>query len=332
MWTYAKAGVDLSKHRSMHKYALNMVEELSKHLLITLERGKFVTWLRDLNLTLHVDGVGTKTLVAKIYGSYDVLGWDCIAMNVNDVVCDGGIPIAVVDYIAMDKADEKAFTGIMNGLYKAAKTSNVVILGGETAIMPDLINGIDVVCAMLAIKRHEFKNNVREGDIVVGFASNGVHANGFSLIRKVIESTIGYHAKVDDINLKDELLKPTAIYSKLVLELIERNLISSATHITGGAFTKLKRVLSKDLDIIIKMPKPPRIFELIMKLGNIPVNEMYKVFNMGIGFIVTTSKNNVDKIIGLAQKHNHKPYVLGEVVSGSNKVIIHTPWGEVVEL
>ncbi|MEM4552740.1 MAG: phosphoribosylformylglycinamidine cyclo-ligase [Ignisphaera sp.] len=322
-WSYAKAGLDLSKHKSMHNYVLELLERLAKDLGVEISGlGGYGTAIKigSYEMMLHVDGVGTKTIVLEKLGKLKVAGWDCVAMNVNDVVCDGGIPIALVDYISMPRDDVEIFREVIDGLVEAARIAKVPILGGETAILRDLVSGVDVVCTVLAIKKN-FVNEARVGDIVIGIESWGLHANGYTLVRRVLESS-GYHdyrGVIDDVDLGEELSKPTAIYSNLVLELITYNLVHSIAHITGGAYTKVKRIL-RETDMVLDMPKPPKIFEVIMRLGNISIEEMYRVFNMGIGMIITTSLENQEEVLKIVERYGFKAHILGKVVTGDGKV------------
>lgn len=321
-WSYSKAGVDLSKHKAMHAYILKLLTDLAKELEVEVSNlGGYGASIKvnGYEFMIHVDGVGTKTIVLEKLGKLNVAGWDCVAMNVNDVVCDGGIPIALVDYIAMPRDDVEMFKEIVEGLVEAARIAKVPILGGETAILKDLVNGVDVVCTILAMKK-KFVNEAKAGDIVIGLESWGLHANGYTLVRKILESSVDdYRAIVDGVSLGEELSKPTAIYSNLVIELIENNLINSVAHITGGAYTKIKRILRKT-DVVINMIEPPQIFQIIMKLGNVSFEEMYKVFNMGIGMIITTSPSNQEEVIKIAKKHGFKAYTIGNIIDGENRI------------
>ncbi|MEM1646412.1 MAG: phosphoribosylformylglycinamidine cyclo-ligase [Ignisphaera sp.] len=333
-WSYSKAGVDLSKHRSMHNYALKLIENLNKELGYKVEGlGGYTSSLiyGDKRLVLHVDGVGTKTIVLQKLRKLKIAGWDCVAMNVNDVVCDNAKPIAVVDYIAMPSADEEVFKEVVEGVVEAAKVAKVAVLGGETAILPDLVNGVDVVCTVLALKEKTKMNKIEVGDIIVGVSSWGLHANGYSLVRKILENRgLRYEAVVNGINLADELSKPVAIYSNLVLELQEKGIAKAVAHITGGAFSKIKRLLHHDVDIELVMPKPPKIFDLIMELGNVSIEEMYKVFNMGIGMVVAINEKNIDIAKATIEKHGFTFTKLGKAVEGSGRVILNTSYGATV--
>lgn len=334
-WSYAKAGLDLSKHRDMHSYVLKIISDLARELGVDIESlGGYGTSIKvgDQKLMLHVDGVGTKTIVLEKLGQLWVAGWDCVAMNVNDVVCDGGVPVALVDYIAMPKDDPEIFKEVVDGIVKAARVARVPILGGETAILRDLIHGVDVVCSVLAVKKSGFVNKAAVGDVVVGVESWGLHANGYTLVRKVIESTIGdYKAIVHGCDIGKELVKPTAIYSNMVLEAINRDIVHGVAHITGGAFTKVRRILDK-MDMVMEAPRPPKVFEVIMSLGNIAVDEMYRVFNMGIGLVMTTSNDDLEELLKVVESHGFKPHIIGKVVEGENRVFIRTYDGQDIKL
>lgn len=332
MWTYSRAGVDLNKHKSMHSYVLRLIEELNRGLGYEVRGlGGYATTINygGLELSLHIDGVGTKTLVLQKLGMIKVAGWDCVAMNVNDVACSGAKPLALVDYVAMPRPDEEVFRSVVEGVVEAARHANVAVLGGETAILPDLAIGVDVVCAVLAVKTLSFTNIASIGDVVVGLESLGLHANGYSLVRKVLESRgMDYSSTIRGVNLGEELARPTAIYSNLVLEAVEKRLINSAAHITGGAFTKVRRVLANNMDMVLEPPEPPEIFKVIMELGGIPIEEMYRVFNMGIGLVVTTK--SASEFIELSKRRGFKAHIIGKVVEGSGKIVIKSFDGKTV--
>ncbi|MDW8010880.1 MAG: AIR synthase related protein, partial [Sulfolobales archaeon] len=245
--TYSKAGVDLDKHRRMHSIALKAAESLSKKLGVDISGlGGFTpsVEVHGKKLVVHVDGVGTKTVVLRKLGAMKTAGWDCVAMNANDVACGGARLVAIADYVAMDVADEEVFAQVLEGLAEAAEVVGAPVVSGETAILPGLIRGVDVVCFTVAIADREFPNRARVGDVVVGVESWGLHANGYSLARKVVEERIGgYDRVVDGVVIGSELAKPTAIYYNLVLRAVELGYANSVTHITGGGWSKMKRVL-----------------------------------------------------------------------------------------
>lgn len=333
-WTYSKAGVDLKVISELHGKVLDIIRRVNEYLGVSYGGlGGYSTWVEvnKTKLILHVDGVGTKALVASKLGNYRVLGWDSVVINVNDVVCDGGRPLALVDYIAMSRPDEKAYEEVIEGIVDAALTNKLALLGGETAILPDLMYGLDVVCTVLAVKEFDVVNKAREGDVVLGLLSNGIHANGYSLVRKVLEGSVGYDVVVDGVRISDEVLKPVRNYGPLIIDAFSSKLINSAAHITGGSFKKVRRVLSNDLNIVINAPKPPKIFEIIMSLGRVSIEEMYRVFNMGVGMVVTLPEENLQDFKYLAVKHNIDFVEVGYVMRGSGKVIVKTYYGDVIE-
>ncbi|HEW64034.1 phosphoribosylformylglycinamidine cyclo-ligase [Fervidicoccus fontis] len=318
---YKDAGVDLQKHNNIHEIAKMHVFKLSNELgSIIGGVGGYSPYMRIFGreLTLHVDGVGTKVQILSKFKKLDVAGWDCIAMNANDMACEGFRTLAFSDYIAMDSADEEGFEEIIKGMIDALRKVKAPLLSGETAIMPGIVSGKDVVCFALGSREIEFKNKAKEGDVVVGVESNGLHSNGYSLVRKVVEEKIGgYDREIEGLDLKVELTKPTFLYYNLIIESIEKDLINSAAHVTGGGWKKLKRVLGEVLDMNLSPPPPPQIFEVLLKYGEIPIEEAYSVFNMGVGLVFTTEKESLEELIELIERHSFRPVILGEVSKGS---------------
>lgn len=327
---YAKAGVDLSKHREMHRVAAEAIARVAEELETNIgDLGGFAPYIRlgDLDLALHVDGVGTKTLVLKELGAPEVAGWDCVAMNVNDLACGGFRVVAISDYVAMGEPDVELFRRVVSGIASAARYVRAPIVSGETAILPGLVRGLDVVCFAVGTREVRLGGRAEVGDVVVGVESWGLHANGFSLVRKIVEERVGgYRAVVDGVNLAEELVKPTAIYYDLILEAARLGYITSATHVTGGGWSKAKRVLGGSADMVLEAPKPPRIFEVLLSVGEVPVEEAYRVFNMGVGLILTTKPEYVDPLLKLVESKSFRGYVLGEVVPGRGLVRIEVGW------
>lgn len=336
--TYAKSGVDLGKHRRMHQVALRAIENVSRELGVeVLGLPGFAPGIRALGkiTIVHVDGVGTKTSVLRRLGAMRVAGWDCVAMNANDVACGGGRVIAIADYVAMDSADEEAFREIMDGLAEAAKAVRAPIVSGETAILPGLMKDVDVVCFVVAVADHLFENRASPGDLVVGVESWGLHANGYSLVRRVVEERIGgYDSMIDGVDLRAELVKPTAMYYDLVLKAIELGYISSATHVTGGGWSKLKRALGDGLDAVLEAPRPGKIFEVIVSRGRVEPGEAYRVFNMGVGLLLTVPQDRVGALLELVSEMGFRSWVLGRVIPGAGAVRVKLSWrgGEHVEV
>ena len=339
--TYSDAGVDINKIKETHKSIANLLKETFMH-----RKGKLGEVLSDIGhyaglidignnnvLALHVDGVGTKLLVAQMMNRYNTIGIDCVAMCVNDIICLGAEPTTLIDYLAVQEPNKETINEIMKGLYEGARQADIAIVGGETSVMPEIITGyiankgFDLAGMCIGIVNKDKIINgekIEAGDVVIGLESNGLHSNGYALSRKVLFERYMINDKLPNskITIGEELLRPTRIYVKPILEIFKRDIeIHGLAHITGGAFTKLRR-LKKGMGYNLnKIPKPPDIFEIIKKLGNISDTEMYKVFNMGIGFCIIAPKENSAEIMKTMQKHNIKAYEIGYVTNDVNEGI-----------
>jgi phosphoribosylformylglycinamidine cyclo-ligase len=251
---------------------------------------------RDYALALHADGVGTKVLVAEALRKYDTVGIDCVAMNVNDVICLGAEPLALVNYLAFERARPEVVRKVMMGLRRGALEAGVAIVSGETAIMPDVVKGFDLAATVIGLVR---KNRIitgektKPGDVVLGLRSSGIHSNGLTLARKALFTT---RCKS---SLLHELLRPTRIYVKPISKLLNSGLeIHALAHITGGAYSKLRRIglrakVGFHLD---NLPKSSWIFKEIQDEGGISDREMYRTFNMGIGFLIICSPTTARRV------------------------------------
>lgn len=326
-WTYKMAGVDIHK-KSMAIGSL--VEELKykrRGFGMALPiKGQFTGLIDfgDVALTLCTDGVGTKLLVAKRMNKWDTVGIDCIAMNVNDTICVGAEPLAIVDYIAMDRPDEKITKEIGKGLESGAKLANVDIVGGEIAIMPEIVKEIDLSASCLGfVDKRKIINGseVTPGDLIIGLPSSGIHSNGLTLARKVFEENrIDYDEVISplDKTVGEELLTPTEIYVKKVMRLIKSCKVHGMVNITGGGLRNFVRIKG-DVKFEIDDPLPPNpIFEIIADLGKIDNHEMYQTFNMGMGFAVICpeeEEKNALKTLGKGAK------VVGRVTKGKGVAI-----------
>lgn len=278
-------------------------------------------------MTLHTDGVGSKILVAQAMNKYNTIGLDCIAMNVNDTVCLGATPVGYLSYVALEKTNDNLLKEITKGLVKGAKISNMAIVGGETAILPDIITGqkkdynFDLAGMVLGLLENKKKmilgDKVRAGDLIIGIRSSGIHSNGLTLARDVLLKQHDINDKPDFVNkpIGAELLEPTAIYSNVILRIVEKfgTRIHGLAHITGGAFTKLKRLNERVDYILDNMPAIEGIFKQIMVDGNISEKEMYRTFNMGIGFCVIAARESVNKIIETINDERMKSTIIGNI-------------------
>ncbi|MFZ8923067.1 MAG: phosphoribosylformylglycinamidine cyclo-ligase, partial [Nitrosopumilaceae archaeon] len=270
-------------------------------------------------LATHTDGVGTKVVIANMMKKYNTIGIDCVAMNVNDIICIGATPISFVDYIAANKNDQQIFKKIVEGLVTGAKKSAMPIVGGETAIMPDVIEGkgfafdlAGMVVGLVSKKEMVLGNKIKTGDVIIGANSSGIHSNGYSLARKALLGKYSVKDKIKGVGIVgDALLKPTEIYVKPVLEMVQKCKVSGFAHITGGSFTKLLRLKNIGYEID-SLPKLPPIMGLIQEQGVKP-EEMYKTFNMGVGFCVIAPPTQANKIKSIFKKHKISSQEIGRI-------------------
>lgn len=271
-------------------------------------------------LATHTDGVGTKVIIAQMMRRYDTVGIDCVAMNVNDIICTGAIPISFVDYIAANRNDQEIFKQIVRGLVRGAKKAKVPIVGGETAILPDLISGKNfsfdlagTVVGILSKQNMILGDLSAPGDIIIGVKSSGLHSNGYSLARKVLLSKYSLHDKIKGLGtLGDALLEPTEIYVQPTLQALRECDVHGLAHITGGSFTKLLR-LKKTGYMLDNLPEPPPIFQIIEN-QDVEKEEMYKTFNMGIGFCLIVSEEEEERINEIFKKHGLKTRQIGQII------------------
>jgi phosphoribosylformylglycinamidine cyclo-ligase len=243
-------------------------------------------------IALSTDGVGTKLVIAEQLGRWDTVGIDCVAMNVNDVVCVGAEPLAMVDYLAVDRADPDVAEAIGTGLARGAELAGIEIVGGELAQLGEIINGLDLAGAcfgVVALDSLVTGASIEPGDPVIGLPSSGLHSNGYTLARSTLEGI-----PMDDERLGrplgDVLLEPTEIYVKPVVELLRSEVeVRGLAHITSGGLNNLLRL---DAEVGYEIDEPlqvPEIFSLIQELAGVPDDEMHEVFNMGCGFCVVVA-------------------------------------------
>ena len=325
--TYKDAGVDISKIKQSQAAIGKLIEsthKLQKMAKITHGFGHYAGIVEIPGgklLATHTDGVGTKVVIANLMKKYNTIGIDCVAMNVNDIICIGATPVSFVDYIAANKNDQVIFKKIVEGLVKGAKKSAMPIVGGETAIMPDVIAGkgfsfdlAGMVVGLVSKKDIVLGDKISPGDVIIGAKSSGIHSNGYSLARKALLSKYSVKDKVKGVGIiGDALLMPTEIYVKPVLEIIQKCKVNGLAHITGGAFTKLMRLKKTGYEID-NLPKMPPIMGLIEEQG-VKSEEMYKTFNMGVGFCIITPKDQATRIKAIFKKHKITTQEIGQVVS-----------------
>ncbi|MEW5748203.1 MAG: phosphoribosylformylglycinamidine cyclo-ligase [Candidatus Thermoplasmatota archaeon] len=309
--TYAKAGVDIDRKSRSISALVEHLRFKRKGFGRPLDLPGHFTGLIDLGdvaLSLCTDGVGTKLLVADEMRKWDTVGIDCIAMNVNDTICVGAEPVAFVDYIAIDVPDERKTSEVGKGLEAGARLSNMTIIGGEIAVLPELVKGFDLAGTCLGVvdkDRIVTGQRIRPGDAIVALPSSGVHSNGLTLARKVVEGAgVGYRKRVGGLArpLGLELLEPTTIYVRKVLRILDGHEVHGMANITGGGLRNLIR-LKKGVGFELDDPvRPNPVFGVIQRLGGVPDQEMYQTFNMGMGYCLVVPDSEADAVRKAAGK------------------------------
>ena len=285
-------------------------------------------------LVSGTDGVGTKLRLAFLMDKHDSIGVDCVAMCVNDVICCGAQPLFFLDYLAVGKNFPEKIEKIVSGVADGCVQSNCALVGGETAEMPGFypVDEYDVAGFSVGLvdrKKMIDGTQMKAGDAIVGIRSSGVHSNGFSLVRKVLDvEHADLKAPVEALggrSLGETLLTPTRIYVKSILALMEQVQIKSVSHITGGGFYEnIPRSLPQGMTAKIKEANVPvlPIFTLIEKAGSVPRREMFNTFNMGIGMTVVVAREEAEKAMEVLQAAGEQPVRLGEIVAGDEGVIL----------
>ena len=332
--SYSRAGVDLRKVRGIHG-------ELASVLGATFSNRKGLkgaplnpighyAGLIDLGgdqaLALHTDGVGTKVLLAQQLGKFDTVGIDCVAMTVNDLICMGAEPLALVDYVALQREDPPLVRELAKGLAEGARLAAVSIVGGETAILGDMIRGprgrgFDLACTgagLVSKGRILDGRDMEAGDVVIGVESSGLHSNGYTLARRVFRGEgLGGEVPGERSTVGEVLLAPTRIYVKPALSAVRTGEVHGVGHITGGAFSKLARLSQgRELKFALTIPSPPPIFGLIQSKGKLSDGEMYRTFNMGIGLCLVVPDSEAKRAARPFDDEGFKTHVIGTVEKG----------------
>lgn len=327
--TYKKAGVDIRK-------ASVFVEAIKKYTRLTARPGATgmiggfggtfdlkAARYKNPVLVSSTDGVGTKLKIAFLAGKHDTVGIDMVAMNVNDVLTSGAEPLFFLDYIATGKIDKKVLVDVVKGIAEGCRQAGCALVGGETAEMPAFYKRGEYDLAGFcvgAVEKNQMidGSDMKVGDIVVGLESNGLHSNGYSLVRKVF-------SQAELKSLSKELLRPTRIYVKPVLELKKKIKIKGIAHITGGAFPeKIPRIVPRDkrLVIITGSWAVPGIFKRIQKKGKIEEEEMFRTFNMGLGMVVVISPKDFRTAKKIFSKYGIDSWIVGSIEKGRGEVKI----------
>ena len=288
-------------------------------------------------LCLCTDGVGSKVEIANAIRKWDTVGIDCMAMNVNDALCVGAEPIAFVDYLAVEDPDPEFTKQIGAGLERAAELANVSMVGGETASLPGIIKGFDLAGTCLAVAKEAdlvTGDKIVPGDVLIGIASSGIHSNGYTLARRAFEEN--GHAYTDDWPFPDEehagrsigevLLEPTRIYVREIMALLRSGVaVHGLSHITGSGLRKLRRI-NQGVRYDITEPLPVHsVFARIQELGDVEDHEMFKTFNMGMGFVCVVPEADAERAVAVLREHTDVAVqVVGRVTAGSG---VHHPVG-----
>ncbi len=336
--TYKKAGVDINEGERFISLISPMIKETFSPGVMT-EIGSFsaffkldVTKYREPVLVSGTDGVGTKLKIAFLMDRHDTVGIDLVAMCVNDILTSGAEPLFFLDYFATGKLKPEKASEVIKGIINGCKEAGCSLIGGETAEMPGFYSENEYDLSGFAVgvvdkERIINGSKIKEGDLIIGLASNGLHSNGYSLVRKLFFDLkkMNVDTYIPDLGatLGEELLKPTRIYVKAFMVLRDKLEIKGMAHITGGGIPgNLPRILPEGIyaDIKIGSWPVPKIFELIEKIGNIPEDEMKKTFNMGIGYIMVVSEGMAEEAVSLLNKSGYTAFIFGNIEKGGRGV------------
>ena len=329
VFTYKKSGVDINAAEKFVKF-IAAISSRKKGKKKFNNIGGFGSIsnipndIKDPKIVACTDGVGTKIEIANTINKFDTIGIDLVAMSVNDLIVQGARPLLFLDYISINKINLPKLKSIIKGVVKGCKISECSLVGGETAEMPGTYEkgkfdiagfAVGVVDKKKILNKKKIKNN----DLILAVPSSGLHSNGYSLVRDIINKR-KINLKKNSF-LKNELIKPTKIYVKEVLNLIDKNFLNGCANITGGGLPdNIKRIIPERYcaEIDLNKIKPLKIFKWLKK-NNIKENEMLKTFNCGVGFCLVINPKNLEKINKYFSK-NYKPYVIGKIVKRTNKV------------
>jgi phosphoribosylformylglycinamidine cyclo-ligase len=298
---------------------------------VRLEIGYFanVVDIGGIGLAISTDGVGSKAIIARDMRRYDTIGIDCVAVNVNDLICVGARPVALVDYIAVERADAAVLDAIAIGLARGAEAAGISIVGGETAQLPDIVAGFDLAgtaVGTVPLDRILDGRDLEPGDLVIGIESGGIHSNGLTLARKALLKRdkplpLDHELPQTGTLLGDELLRPSLIYVPEIMEILARVAgVKALVHITSDGLLNLARVHNARVGFHIDdLPPAPEIFRLIQHYGNVSDGEMFEVYNMGVGFCVVVDAGQADLALRILAAHRRRARVIGKVVADPTK-------------
>ncbi len=336
--TYKKAGVDIEEGEKFVDLISPLVKKTFRPEVIT-DIGSFSALFRlDIKkykepvLVSGTDGVGTKLKVAFMANRHDTVGIDLVAMCVNDILTSGAEPLFFLDYFATGKLKKETAVKVIEGIVKGCEEAECSLIGGETAEMPGFYSEGEYDLSGFAVGVVEKSgiidgSDIKEGDVLIGLASNGIHSNGFSLVRKIFfdlkKMDIKQYVPEIKTTLEDELLKPTRIYVKAVNALRGKINIKGMAHITGGGIPgNVPRILPKGMHAAVREGSwhEPPIFGLIKTMGNVPDEDMKKTFNMGIGYVIISSEDSADTAVSILRENGYEPYIIGKIRKGGGGV------------
>lgn len=333
---YAAAGVDIDSKMNGIESIKKMVKQTNTPGVvggIGAFGGLFTSPGKDNLLVASADGVGTKLKVAAMIGRHDTIGQDIVNHCVNDILVQGATPLFFMDYIGASRFDGEVFGQVVKGLCKACKENGCALLGGETAEMPGLYpeGEYDLVGTIVGtVPRRKIitGEKIKKGDVIIGLASGGLQTNGYSLARRIIFDQCMLSPKDNlpgtSLNIGDQLLAIHKSFLKPITALMEKVDIKGMAHITGGGFTdNIPRVLPADLNARIDRAswRVPELFNFLQHQGKVDREEMYRVFNMGIGFVVIVRPKDAENALAILKKNKARPTVIGEIISGEKRVV-----------
>ena len=329
LFTYKKSGVDINAADKFVKHIANITaKKRGKKKLNNIGGFGSISSIpkniKNPKIVACTDGVGTKIEIANLINKYDTIGIDLVAMSVNDLIVQGAKPLFFLDYISINKIDLQKLKSILKGILKGCEISECELVGGETAEMPGTYEKGKFDIAGFAVGIVDKKNilnkeKIKKNDLILAIPSSGLHSNGYSLVRNLIKSKKINLKK--NIFLKKELIKPTKIYVKEVINLINNNLINGCANITGGGIKdNIARIIPNKLcaEIFLNKIKPTKIFRWL-KMNKVEDTEMLKTFNCGVGFCLIINPKKL-KIVTSYFSREYKPYVIGKISSGKSKV------------
>jgi phosphoribosylformylglycinamidine cyclo-ligase len=338
--TYKEAGVDTKEgERAVSLMKPHVKKTFNENVLTGL--GGFgslfrldVKDMKEPVLVSGTDGVGTKLKLAFLMDKHDTVGQDCVAMCVNDVLCQGAKPLFFLDYIATGKVKAEKIADIVKGIADGCLLAGCALVGGETAEMPDFYAEGEYDIAGFAVgivdkKKMIDGSRIKKGNVVIGIPSSGIHSNGYSLVRKLFFDKLGMSTedKISELGttLGEALITPTKIYAKACNAVFEKSEVNGIIHITGGGFYEnIPRIIPEGLGVSIRLGswKILPIFQYIKQKGNIELKEMFSTFNMGIGMMMIVNRGQKETVLAALEKAGEKPAVIGEIVKGQGVSII----------